>query len=95
MGPVPLGVNSAAVVIARRLKAIGIDGIFGLCGGHIMPIWMRLDAQGIRIIDVRDEWEAVYMAHAYGELSGEPGVALLTAGSGEANAMIGIANAMS
>jgi acetolactate synthase-1/2/3 large subunit len=58
-----------------------------------MPIWMRLDAEGIRIVDVRDERAAVYMAHAYGELSGRLGVALITAGPGVTNAMTGIANA--
>jgi acetolactate synthase-1/2/3 large subunit len=85
--------NSAASVIARCLKARGIDTVFGLCGGHIMPIWMRLDAEGTRIVDVRDERAAVYMAHAYGELTGSVGVALVTAGPGVTNAMTGIANA--
>ncbi|MFO1217857.1 MAG: thiamine pyrophosphate-binding protein [Burkholderiaceae bacterium] len=91
--PPPLGADSAAAVIARTLKARGVDRVFGLCGGHIMPIWMRLDAEGIAIVDVRDERAAVYMAHAYGELSGRPGVALVTAGPGVTNAMTGIANA--
>ena len=45
--------DTAAGVIARFLKARGVDRIFGLCGGHIMPIWMRADAEGIRIIDVQ------------------------------------------
>ena len=85
--------NSAAALIARLLKASGVDRVFGLCGGHIMPIWMRLDAEGIRIIDVRDERAAVYMAHAHAELTGGLGVALVTAGPGVTNAMTGIANA--
>jgi acetolactate synthase I/II/III large subunit len=85
--------TSAAAVIARCLKARGIDRVFALCGGHIMPIWMQLDAQGIRIIDVRDERAAVYMAHAHAELTGTVGVALVTAGPGVTNAMTGIANA--
>ena len=85
--------NSAAALIARFLKARGVDRVFGLCGGHIMPIWMRLDAEGIRIIDVRDERAAVYMAHAHAELTGGLGVAMVTAGPGVTNAMTGIANA--
>lgn len=93
MSAPPIGTDSAAAVIARRLKALGVDRVFGLCGGHIMPIWMRLDAEGIRIVDVRDERAAVYMAHAYGQLSGKPGVALVTAGPGVTNAITGIANA--
>ena len=58
-----------------------------------MPIWMRIDAEGIAIVDVRDERAAVHMAHAYGELTGGFGVALVTAGPGVTNAMTGIANA--
>jgi len=85
--------DSVAGVVARFLKARGVDRVFALCGGHIMPLWMRLDAEGIGIVDVRDERAAVYMAHAYGELSGRPGVALVTAGPGVTNAMTGIANA--
>ncbi len=85
--------TSAAALIARFLRSRGVDRVFGLCGGHIMPIWMRLDAEGIRIIDVRDERAAVYMAHAHAELTGGLGVALVTAGPGVTNAMTGIANA--
>jgi acetolactate synthase I/II/III large subunit len=84
---------SAAALIARFLKAHGVDRVFALCGGHVMPTWMRLDAEGIRIIDVRDERAAVYMAHAHAELTGGLGVALVTAGPGVTNAMTGIANA--
>ena len=91
--PPPLTADSAAGVIARFLKARGVDRIFTLCGGHIMPIFMRCDAEGIRIIDVRDERAAVYMAHAHNELTGQLGVALVTAGPGVTNAMTGIANA--
>ena len=85
--------DSVAGCIARVLKARGVERVFALCGGHIMPIWMRLDAEGIRIIDVRDERAAVHMAQAHAELTGELGVALVTAGPGVTNAMTGIANA--
>jgi acetolactate synthase I/II/III large subunit len=91
--PPELTRDSAAGVVARMLKARGIDRVFGLCGGHIMPLWMRFDAEGIAIVDVRDERAAVYMAHAHGQLTGQVGVALVTAGPGVTNAMTGIANA--
>lgn len=93
MAPPPIGEQSAAAVIARFLKARGVRRVYGLCGGHIMPLWMRLDAEGIRIVDVRDERAAVYMAHAEAQLTGGLGVALVTAGPGVTNAMTGIANA--
>ena len=85
--------NCAAAMIARFLKARGVDRVFAMCGGHIMPIWMRVDAEGIRLVDVRDERAAVYMAHAHAELTGGLGVALITAGPGVTNAMTGLANA--
>lgn len=85
--------NCGAAVIARFLRARGVDRLFALCGGHIMPIWMRADFEGIRIIDVRDERAAVHMAQAHAELTGELGVALVTAGPGLTNAITGIANA--
>ena len=93
MTPPPITEQSGAAVIARFLKQRGVKRVYGLCGGHIMPIWMRLDAEGIRIIDVRDERAAVYMAHAEAQLTGELGVALVTAGPGVTNAMTGMANA--
>jgi acetolactate synthase-1/2/3 large subunit len=83
--------QSVAALIARYLKSQDIKRVYGLCGGHIMPIWMRLNAEGIKIIDVRDERAAVYMAHAEAELGGGLGVALVTAGPGVTNAMTGIA----
>jgi acetolactate synthase-1/2/3 large subunit len=91
--PPPLTRDTVAGVIARFLEERGVERVFGLCGGHIMPIWMRLDAEGIRIVDVRDERAAVYMAHADGQLQSSFGVALVTAGPGVTNAMTGIANA--
>src|ERR1700754_3679039 len=84
--------DSAASLIARLLKQRGVERVFALCGGHIMPIWMRLYAGGIRIIDRRDARAAVHMAQAHAELTGELGVALVTAGPGMTNAITGIAN---
>jgi len=85
--------DSVAGLVAHLLRRRGVERVFALCGGHIMPIWMRLDAEGIRIIDVRDERAAVHMAQAHAELTGQLGVALVTAGPGVTNAMTGIANA--
>jgi acetolactate synthase-1/2/3 large subunit len=84
-----------AARIARTLKARGVRCVFGLCGGHIMPIWMECDAAGIEIVGFHDERAAVYMAHAHAHaaLTGELGLALVTAGLGVTNSMTGIANA--
>ena len=85
--------DSVADLIARVLAARGVARVFALCGGHIMPIWMSLDKHGIAIVDVRDERAAVHMAQAHAELTGELGVALVTAGPGMTNSITGIANA--
>lgn len=84
---------AGAEAIARILKARGIERVFALCGGHIMPIWMALDEIGIEIIGMRDERSAVFAAHAHAMAGGRFGVALVTAGPGVTNAMTGIANA--
>lgn len=85
--------RTGADLIAATLKARGVQRVFALCGGHIMPIWMALHAAGIEIVDVRDERAAVWMAHAHAAVDGGFGVALVTAGPGVTNAMTGIANA--
>lgn len=91
--PTDAGAVTSAEAIARLLRARGVERVFALCGGHIMPIWMRLDAHGIAIVDVRDERAAVHMAQAHAEVTGDIGVAMVTAGPGLTNAMTGIANA--
>ncbi|MGV9797099.1 thiamine pyrophosphate-binding protein [Mycobacterium sp. NPDC003449] len=84
---------TVAQLIAVRLKAQGVQRIFGLCGGHIQPLWDAAARAGIEIVDVRHEGAAVYMAHATAELSGELGVAMVTAGPGLTNAVTAISNA--
>ena len=84
---------TVAETVAALLAARGVERVFALCGGHVMPIWMAVDAAGIAIIDVRDERAAVHMAQAHAELTSGLGVALVTAGPGVTNALTGIANA--
>jgi len=82
-----------ARLIADFLVARKVDRFFGLQGGHIQPIWDNAAQQGIRIIDARDEGAAVHMAHAHSVLTGEIGVAMVTAGPGVTNCVTAIANA--
>ena len=86
--------NACAAWIARFLQARGVDRVFGLQGGHIQPIWDHIARLGIRIVDVRDEGAAVHMAHAHAELTGQLGVAMVTAGPGVTNTVTAVANAM-
>jgi acetolactate synthase-1/2/3 large subunit len=84
---------TVAQLIADRLVNQGVRRIFGLCGGHIQPLWDAVACAGIEVVDVRHEAAAVYMAHATADLSGELSVALVTAGPGLTNAVTAISNA--
>jgi acetolactate synthase-1/2/3 large subunit len=84
-----------AQLVARFLASRGVSRVFGLQGGHIQPVWDVVAQLGIPIVDVRHEAAAVHMAHAHAELTGELGVALVTAGPGVTNTVTSIANASS
>jgi acetolactate synthase-1/2/3 large subunit len=73
---------------------MGVECIFTLCGGHIMPIYVGCVEQGIGIIDVRHEQSAAHAADAWARLNpGSVGVAVVTAGPGVTDAVTGVANA--
>jgi acetolactate synthase-1/2/3 large subunit len=91
--PVSPPPTSVASLIADFLVANGVQRVFGLQGGHIQPVWDQLARRGVQIIDVRHEAAAVHMAQAQAELTGRPGVALVTAGPGVTNTVTPIANA--
>ena len=80
-------------IIARALKNEGVDTIFTLTGGHIVPILDGCVQEGIRIVDLRHEQAVAHAAEAYGRLTGKLGVAAVTAGPGVTDAMTGIASA--
>ncbi len=80
-------------IIARALRAEGVDTIFALTGGHIVPILDGCVQEGIRIVDVRHEQAAAHAAEAYSRLTGRLGVAVVTAGPGVTDAVTGVANA--
>lgn len=80
-------------MVIRALHEEGVSQIFGICGGHIAPIYDAMIDSDISLISTRHEQAAVMMAEATGRLSGQPGVALVTAGPGFTNAITGIADA--
>jgi hypothetical protein len=84
----------AARVLVDILGKEGVKTIFGLPGGHIIGILDALyDRRDIRFIGVRHEHSASLMAVAYAQLTGEPGVCLVTAGPAATNLATGIAEA--
>jgi thiamine pyrophosphate-dependent acetolactate synthase large subunit-like protein len=80
-------------IIGQVLRARGVKFLFTLCGGHISPILTGAKKEGVRVIDVRDEVNAVFAADAVGRLTGVPGVAAVTAGPGVTNSLTALKNA--
>ena len=84
---------SGGHLVAKALKAEGIEVIFTLCGGHIIDIYDGCLDEGIKIIDVRHEQVAAHAADGYARMTGRPGCAVVTAGPGTTDAVTGVANA--
>ncbi|MFN8529259.1 MAG: thiamine pyrophosphate-binding protein [Anaerolineae bacterium] len=80
-------------LVARVLKAQGVDTIYTLCGGHIAPIYEGCLNNAISIIDFRHEQAAAHAADAHARLTRNIGVAVVTAGPGVTDAVTGVANA--
>src|SRR5690348_6485293 len=83
-----------ADALVRAMQTAGVRRIFTLSGNHIMSVFdAALDA-GITLVHTRHEAAAVFMADAWGRLTGEPGVALVTGGPGHANAVAALYTAL-
>ena len=80
-------------LVARRLKAHGVNTLFTLSGGHLFSIYDGCRAEGIGIVDVRHEQTAAFAAEGWAKVTRQPGVAALTAGPGVTNGISAIASA--
>lgn len=87
-------VLSGGRLVARALKREGVEQIFTLSGGHIMPIYYGCRAEGIEVIDFRHESSAAFAADAYARVTGKPGVLVTTAGPGVTNTVTGMAESL-
>ncbi|WHT22266.1 thiamine pyrophosphate-binding protein [Crossiella sp. CA-258035] len=88
------GLISGGHLVAKALKAEGVDVVFTLCGGHIIDIYDGCVDEGIEVIDVRHEQVAAHAADGYARITGKPGCAVVTAGPGTTDAVTGVANAL-
>ncbi|MCX6478130.1 MAG: thiamine pyrophosphate-binding protein, partial [Micrococcales bacterium] len=90
----PNEVLTGAQAIVRSLELLGIDTIFGLPGGAILPTYDPLmDSKKIRHILVRHEQGAGHAAEGYASASGKLGVCIATSGPGATNLVTAIADA--
>src|SRR5260370_25309445 len=72
---------SGARILLECLKREGVDTIFGLPGGAVLPIYDALyDFEGLRHILVRQEAAAGHTAEGYARPTGRGGVCLVTSG---------------
>lgn len=79
--------SRGADLVAGALARAGARQLFALSGNHVMPIFDAALDTKLPIVHVRHEAAAVHMADAWGRLTGEPGIALVTGGPGHANAV--------
>ena len=85
---------TGAQAIIRSLEMLGIDTVFGLPGGAILPTYDPLmDSKKIRHILVRHEQGAGHAAEGYAAASGKLGVCIATSGPGATNLVTAIADA--
>jgi acetolactate synthase-1/2/3 large subunit len=84
---------TGAQALIKSLEREGVDTVFGLPGGAILPVYDPILDSSIRHILVRHEQGAGHMAEGYALATGRPGVAMVTSGPGATNIVTPIANA--
>ncbi|HTL48218.1 MAG TPA: biosynthetic-type acetolactate synthase large subunit [Verrucomicrobiae bacterium] len=85
---------TGAQIMIKSLELEGVDAIFGLPGGAILPTFDALyDSKKIKFYLVRHEQGASHMADGYGRATGKPGVCLVTSGPAATNTVTGLATA--
>lgn len=87
----PVTTGGESVVAA--LELVGVDRLFGVQGGAIMPVYDALYDSEMEHVTMAHEQGASHAAAAYGIVKGTPGVCLATSGPGATNLVTGIADA--
>ena len=80
-------------LIARSLKAQGVEHVFGVVGFPVMELAETLQREGVHFHAFRNEQAASYAAGVAGYLTGRPGVCLTVSGPGMVHAVAGLSNA--
>ena len=79
--------------LIRALENEGVDLLFGLPGGAILPVYDPLIDSSIRHVLVRHEQGAGHMASGYAHATGRPGVMMVTSGPGATNVVTALCDA--
>ncbi|HCB37151.1 MAG TPA: acetolactate synthase large subunit, partial [Acidimicrobiaceae bacterium] len=76
---------TGAQSLMRSLERCGVEVMFGLPGGAILPVYDPVLESPIRHVLVRHEQGAGHMAQGYAHVTGRPGVAMVTSGPAATN----------
>ncbi|MDP8988215.1 MAG: thiamine pyrophosphate-binding protein, partial [Actinomycetota bacterium] len=76
---------TGAQALIKSLEVEGVEVMFGLPGGAILPVYDPIIDSSIRHILVRHEQGAGHMAEGYAHVTGRPGVAMVTSGPAATN----------
>jgi acetolactate synthase-1/2/3 large subunit len=85
---------TGAQALVAALERLGVDVVFGIPGGAILPAYDPLfDSRSVRHILVRHEQGAGHAAAGYAQVTGRPGVCIATSGPGATNLVTPLADA--
>jgi acetolactate synthase-1/2/3 large subunit len=85
---------TGAESIVRSLEAVGVESVFGIPGGAILPLYDPLmDSAKIRHVLVRHEQGGGHAASGYAHATGKVGVTMATSGPGATNLVTPLADA--
>jgi len=84
---------TGAQMIVRALESEGVEHVFGIPGGSVIPLYDALKDASFTTILTRHEQAACHAADSYARVTGKTGVCIATSGPGATNIVTGLANA--
>ncbi len=84
---------TGAQSLMKALEHAGVDVVFGIPGGAILPAYDPLLQSSVRHILMRHEQGAGHAAEGYAVVTGKPGVCMATSGPGATNLVTPLADA--
>lgn len=84
---------TGAQMIVRALEAEGVEHVFGIPGGAVIPLYDAIGDASFTTILTRHEQAACHAADGYARATGKTGVCIATSGPGATNIVTGLANA--
>jgi len=92
--PADRPVTTGAEAVIAAVEASGVEVLFGVQGGAIMPVYDALYDSTLQHITMAHEQGAAHAADAFGVVSGRPGICMATSGPGATNLVTGLADAI-